>query len=208
MNSTRAPGAELTQSRLTVIPARIEAPGTHWRTARRASIVFLIWTLLGVLSGSQAALYRVYNDQSAEWGRLIGHSLADWYSIAIFSPLILWLVGRWPVKGAQWLRRAALYVLVAALMVVIRALLYTPVRNLFLPHPVSLYYMLVKAGSWDFFVFGAVFGVAHAVQYARSLRERELRASQLEARLSRAQLEVLRSELQPHFLFNTLHAIS
>nr|WP_274622418.1 histidine kinase [Myxococcus fulvus] len=40
------------------------------------------------------------------------------------------------------------------------------------------------------------------------MREEAVRASQLEAQLAQAQLQLLRSQLQPHFLFNTLHAIS
>ena len=42
----------------------------------------------------------------------------------------------------------------------------------------------------------------------RRFTQGELRASQLEARLAQAQLEVLKGQLHPHFLFNTLHAIS
>jgi LytS/YehU family sensor histidine kinase len=51
-------------------------------------------------------------------------------------------------------------------------------------------------------------GVSHGIEYYRRFRERELRASQLETRLAAARLEALRAQLQPHFLFNTLHAIS
>jgi LytS/YehU family sensor histidine kinase len=50
--------------------------------------------------------------------------------------------------------------------------------------------------------------VRHAIEYYRRYQNRELKASQLEARLAQAQLEVLKMQLQPHFLFNTLHAIS
>jgi two-component system, LytTR family, sensor kinase len=50
--------------------------------------------------------------------------------------------------------------------------------------------------------------VAHAVAYYRRFRERQLRASQLETQLAKARLQALKSQLQPHFLFNTLHSIS
>jgi len=50
--------------------------------------------------------------------------------------------------------------------------------------------------------------VAHAVAYYQRFREREIRTSQLEAQLANARLEALKSQLQPHFLFNTLHSIS
>jgi sensor histidine kinase YesM len=56
--------------------------------------------------------------------------------------------------------------------------------------------------------FWVILGIGAAFEYYAKFRERELRASQLESRLAQAQLEVLRMQLQPHFLFNTLHTIS
>jgi two-component system, LytTR family, sensor kinase len=60
-------------------------------------------------------------------------------------------------------------------------------------------------------IFGAFIPialVAHIVSYTRTLRERELRAAQLEEQLTKTRLQVLKSQLQPHFLFNTMHSIS
>jgi LytS/YehU family sensor histidine kinase len=50
--------------------------------------------------------------------------------------------------------------------------------------------------------------IAHAVSYYHRFRERELRATQLEGQLAKAHLQTLKSQLQPHFLFNTMHSIS
>ena len=50
--------------------------------------------------------------------------------------------------------------------------------------------------------------VAQAVSYYGKMKERELRATQLETQLTKAHLRTLKSQLQPHFLFNTLHSIS
>jgi two-component system, LytTR family, sensor kinase len=50
--------------------------------------------------------------------------------------------------------------------------------------------------------------VAHAVSYYRRFRERELHTAQLEGQLAKAHLQALKSQLQPHFLFNTMHSIS
>ena len=47
-----------------------------------------------------------------------------------------------------------------------------------------------------------------AFSYYRRYQEGELRASQLEALLSQSQLQALKMQLHPHFLFNTLHSIS
>jgi len=60
-------------------------------------------------------------------------------------------------------------------------------------------------GYITYLAFAAAF---HGLDYYRLFREREVRASQLEVRLARAQLDMLKMQLHPHFLFNTLHAIS
>jgi LytS/YehU family sensor histidine kinase len=56
--------------------------------------------------------------------------------------------------------------------------------------------------------YWAIVGISHALLYYRESREREVRAAQLETKLVAAQLMTLQQQLHPHFLFNTLHAIS
>jgi LytS/YehU family sensor histidine kinase len=56
-------------------------------------------------------------------------------------------------------------------------------------------------------VYAAIVGLGAAVRTWQTLQERELQASRLEAQAARARLEALSARLQPHFLFNTLHAI-
>jgi two-component system LytT family sensor kinase len=57
-------------------------------------------------------------------------------------------------------------------------------------------------------VYAAIVGAAHAFRFYREARARELAASQLQASLTEARLAVLRGQINPHFLFNTLNAIS
>jgi LytS/YehU family sensor histidine kinase len=59
----------------------------------------------------------------------------------------------------------------------------------------------------DLLVYGAVLGTSYAVGYYTRFREREVRATQLEARLAQAELQALKMQLHPHFLFNTLNGI-
>jgi LytS/YehU family sensor histidine kinase len=56
--------------------------------------------------------------------------------------------------------------------------------------------------------YWAIVGLSHAVLYYRESHDRAVRASQLETKLVEAQLKALQQQLHPHFLFNTLHAIS
>jgi LytS/YehU family sensor histidine kinase len=60
----------------------------------------------------------------------------------------------------------------------------------------------------DIVTYWGVLAGGYAINFYRRLRERELVTSQLETRLVRAELEALKGQLHPHFLFNTLNAIS
>jgi LytS/YehU family sensor histidine kinase len=57
-------------------------------------------------------------------------------------------------------------------------------------------------------VYIQVCAVGHGIHYAREFRDRDLSASRLKEQLAQAQLQVLRMQLHPHFLFNTLNTIS
>jgi two-component system LytT family sensor kinase len=71
----------------------------------------------------------------------------------------------------------------------------------------GLWNNLVDRGFLEGTIYFAVLGVTYAVDYQRKLREREVMQVKLEASLSQAKLAALELQLQPHFLFNTLHAI-
>src|SRR6185436_2477875 len=62
--------------------------------------------------------------------------------------------------------------------------------------------------DWEMMTYWAIAGLSHAVLYYRESRDRAVRASQLETQLVEAQMAALQQQLQPHFLFNTLHAVS
>jgi sensor histidine kinase YesM len=57
-------------------------------------------------------------------------------------------------------------------------------------------------------IYGGVVAMSHVIDFNRALQQKELHESRLQARLVEAQLEALQRQLQPHFLFNTLHAIA
>jgi signal transduction histidine kinase len=67
---------------------------------------------------------------------------------------------------------------------------------------------LVLHGKFHLPIYWVVVSIAHAARYLRRSQERERAALELEARLADARLQALRMQLHPHFLFNTLHAIS
>jgi two-component sensor histidine kinase len=62
--------------------------------------------------------------------------------------------------------------------------------------------------DWEMMTYLAIVGLSHALLYHHESRLRGLRTAQLETKLVEAQLKTLQQQLHPHFLFNTLHAIS
>ena len=78
------------------------------------------------------------------------------------------------------------------------------------PRPLGVFLLGwgVATSSLNLLIFGMTAGAFHAVLYYRDLRARQLRDAELHARLARAELNVLRMQLQPHFLFNALHTVS
>ena len=69
-------------------------------------------------------------------------------------------------------------------------------------------FQLAQLLDWEIITGAAIIGFAHAYFYYTETQERALREAQLETRLVEAQLQMLQRQLHPHFLFNTLHAIS
>lgn len=189
--------------------------GTSDRSAARwrSRVVLLLGaaTLLGLLFGSRTfVLYSFYPERSTTLAEALLPSLTDWYIWALLAPLMFWLVRRWPLGAGRWWRAVGIHVVAGAALATIKWSLDLGVTRLagwMSPMPVALPAYIYQFYA-NFITYWVIVAVAHAIDYGRRYRERQLRASQLEARLARVQLEVLRMQLQPHFLFNTLHAIS
>ena len=177
--------------------------------ARRIALYIGAWTLVGLLFGSQAVVYSLYTSTPRIW-RPLASSLVDWYLWALLTPLILLVARRFPLvrRGWWWRSFPVLFVaglLFTALKIALRASLGQTIPGL----PTAPFGMMLMA---QFHVqvatFWVILGIGAAFEYYGKYREREVKASQLESRLAQAQLDVLRMQLQPHFLFNTLHTIS
>jgi sensor histidine kinase YesM len=68
--------------------------------------------------------------------------------------------------------------------------------------------LLVKTWHFNLLVYWVIVAVSQASEYYRKFRERELSALELEKRLAQAKLQALQMQLNPHFLFNSLHSVS
>src|SRR6185369_3791578 len=136
--------------------------------------------------------------------------LATWYPWAIFAPMIDALWRRYPIEGAGWRRAIIIHLFTTPLFGVCWTtarwgLSFVPLID---PMPIDFTMTLVLHFQIWFLSYWVIVAVRQAVYNYSRFREREVRASVLEAKLAQAQLEMLKMQLHPHFLFNTLHAIS
>jgi Histidine kinase len=131
----------------------------------------------------------------------------------LFTPLIVRLSRRFPLGEGRTLRSLPAHIpasFVFCLVSMVVFILITPHIVTLEPRPflTRLQQMLLFDIHLDILRYWAVVAVEHALRLARQARERELAASQLRAELAEAKLEVLKRQLHPHFLFNTLNSIS
>ena len=181
---------------------------------RGALLFFGIWTLVGLLFAFQYFLFR---KASGEPYTLLSffRTLTGWWMWVGLTPIALWIARRFPIERPNWLRSIARHLLGWFLVATLDLLLYQPVVMLLarlsdtdyaLRETLELY--LLGTYTFDLFVYAAIVAVAHAINYHRKLREREVQASRLQAQLAQARFQALKMQLHPHFLFNTLHAVS
>lgn len=150
----------------------------------------------------------------ASWTSTVLFVVPFWYLWAILTPFVLVLGARWPLDESGAWKSAAVHVLAAlatgashlfASLLIIRAASPDPPPRTLL----EAYRFFVGAYlEFEFLLYFAILGAGYLVHYYTRYRTNTLRTVQLEAQLAQAHLDALRVQLQPHFLFNTLHAIS
>ena len=178
--------------------------------------VFGAAALLGLFSTAQA--YRLTaltsrDPSQIEIDKLLVLNLAYWFIPAAVAPLIFVLIRRYPIDQ-QRLKAIAVHVASALIFTCVHAVGMIAVR-------VALFGMAPQAGwltavqrmhltnlDWLLMTYTTVVGFTYAMGYYHEVQAREVREAQLQTTLLEARLKTLQSELHPHFLFNTLHAIS
>src|ERR1041384_3528502 len=183
-------------------------------TGRRRLVTFGLilacWTLYGLFFGSQTIAQQAYWGAPITWKRSLLSWLVCGYVWAILTPPVLRLSERFRIDRLNWLRAVLIHLPASILFSLLLLLIFVAVARLIGLPPKPQSYMLdfknlfIVEFHFGVLTYWAILGIKHAMDYYRKYRERELLASQLETQLVQAQLQVLKMQLQPHFLFNTL----
>jgi two-component system, LytTR family, sensor kinase len=202
--------------RLDTTGAGVDLPApARPRYGLRWTLVFGVATLLGILSSVLAVQFtRALGKPAANWTSLVILNGTYWYVWALFTPSIVWLSQHFRLERQSLVPAILVHVPSVALFSFAHIAAMTGVHWwLAEPGRSFAWWVEVKRSAlqnfdWETMTYWAIAGLSHAVLYYRESRDRALRASQLETQLIEAQMSALRQQLQPHFLFNTLHAVS
>jgi two-component system, LytTR family, sensor kinase len=176
----------------------------------------LLWIGFGLVNATQiVAGMRAVGMQHA-WSRLFFTVFASWIVWALATPLVLRLGRRFP--PTQW-RSARMWTIHFTTCVAIGTMysLWAAALQMALqPWEVTQVTQFGKTAFYVFYgefhlfliLYAAILVVDHMLESTRRLAQRETEAARLGEQLSRAQLDALRRQLEPHFFFNTLNAVA
>jgi hypothetical protein len=180
-----------------------------WSLARRALVIWAGWTLYALFAASQNFLSMAYST-SVDWKPAFRYAALDAYAWAILTPLVFLVAAKFGIRRRSWWWAVPLQFVASILFSWAHLLLFVrglPLLDYHLTRSAVQSVLRAKLHS-DLLTCWVLIAVRHGIEYYRQSRLREIKAAQLEARLVQAQVQVLKMQLQPHFLFNTLHAIS
>ena len=175
-----------------------------------------LWPIAALVSTTQ--VYFLWPQKEGEhltfWGAFVWQG-APWGFWLFATPALVWLGQHFPLERGIWPRHTAVH-LAANLALAPGHLAFAVVMGraagqmfyLTTPFGSILKIMLAKNVSLEVLIYWGVIALVHASEYSRRFREREIVAAQLETKLAQAELQALKMQLHPHFLFNTLHTIA
>lgn len=170
-------------------------------------VVIAGWLLIAITwSTSMHLASEMVDKQPHTWLQDFAYLLAGISPWVLATPLILWLGDRYSISRPHLVRNFVLQLLAAVSLI---ALLET--AGLILNHidyfiqkvkfPPHFFHLLAINSLFAIPTYGAVIGIGHAIAWFRKYKVQE-------RRLAQVQLTALRTQLNPHFLFNTLNAVT
>jgi two-component system, LytTR family, sensor kinase len=192
------------------------------------AISFGVWTLIALAGAVTMYQFNRMRGWPRNFGSMLALQLSQTLTYAPLTPFVFLLACRYPLRRGAWRRRLVVYLVGGLLFtvahVVLRGLTYQVWDTGTANYASAIWDSHAHALKirWDLFqslffynVVDDITGtyvptvlIAHVVSYYQRFRQRELRSSQLQTQLAKAHLQALKSQLQPHFLFNTMHSIS
>jgi signal transduction histidine kinase len=199
-------------------PARSDA--TSMRTIL---VAFACWTTLGLIESVNGYVGNIVRGTPRPFAAALMANMPWWYTWFLLTPAVIWIVQRAPLDSRHWKRGLAVHAVagfvISLVHLGIEGTIFFALKPSGMPGPQTAWAQIelffANYLMTDLLTYWAVVGSYSAFVYRQRLRVSALRAAQLEAQsaqlalgLAEARMHALRMELNPHFLFNTLNAIS
>jgi two-component system, LytTR family, sensor kinase len=178
------------------------------RWAGRILFVAALWTSIGLI-------FALPNLGMRPAKMIVGSALAMWWSWGLLAFGIVAVDARLPFSATQLRRRIAAHVVLSVLFTSLFVYVFTAMLALLglqgwsvVRDPHLFMNALRGMFLWNLLIYWVIAGGWQAYRYNQSYVSSELRSARLERQFSEARLNVLRMQLNPHFLFNALNTIS
>jgi two-component system, LytTR family, sensor kinase len=181
----------------------------------RLAIIWGIWTFIGLVFTLQFYFASYRSQRPMPFVDAVYMQMIWAYLFALATPFVLWAVTRMPLERDNWIRNALLHIPISICL----SVLLTALGQVLIwlrwgwPHGKPLTFegiirFVIANFTEAIGIYLLIALTGYAFSYYSRFRESQVRTLQLEAQLSQAQLQALKMQLHPHFLFNTLHSIS
>jgi two-component system, LytTR family, sensor kinase len=173
------------------------------------ALVFAAWTVFGLIMANQFYMQAELSGRPASWETVLKHGLFEAFLWALATFAIFWLARRFPLERGRMLPGITVHLVGAVVLSLARVVVMVEMSR----RVGWLGERSYDRQFWSWFhhyilYYVLLLGIAHALLYHGRFRERERAAERLAAGLTEARLQALKMQLQPHFLFNTLNAVS
>jgi LytS/YehU family sensor histidine kinase len=179
---------------------------------RRWGTIVAAFTAVATYFCLMNATHYAMRNEPVPWAMLLFDS-TTWYMWALMTPFILNIVQKYPLRRGVLLKNGIMHVLTNLTVYFYTTLGFALLHWIILLEKgkfwETILTVFVKTQfSMDILVYWTIVAIASASRYRRHYICSEIRASKLNSQLALAQLQALKMQLHPHFLFNTLNSLS
>jgi two-component system, LytTR family, sensor kinase len=167
------------------------------------------WTVYGLFNANQTYIAATGRGSPIPAGQVLYVTMTDAFLWALATIAIFWLARRFPLARGRLLPHAAVHLLAGITLSLARVGVMVALSQWTeFYRPIEFTTLFYRQFHVYLLFYVLILGIAWAVYYYGRYREREQAAEQLAAGLAEARFQALKMQLHPHFLFNTLNAIS
>lgn len=214
MEPNLSPGKQPKMEARASILDHIVNPKKYGFSGRAVLYVGLFWVAVGLLVSTliYGGYYFELDKEIGIWPHL-RYTMPQWFIWVPLTFFITDLAQRFPVRGDKTIKALIIHTLIAFLLSSAFIAVDAYIQLALLPIPwekdpnQAVLYLFLRKLHINILIYGGIVAFQHAVVNYRRAADRERDAVQLHSDLVGARLEVLRHQLNPHFLFNTLNAV-